>query len=200
MQNGQPSCFGKHWDPNNVECRGGNDPSYSHPKTGSNRRDMCRWYSACAAATNQGRTGQAVNIPVPPPPVPQSAFVPITNVVRPPSITTVPTPTPISPPVPIGSPQLPHAQPTQLAPQQHVAYMSGLPYTQPQFASQPILVPVNQPMPGTQVHSFLTVPEPYNPNVPMGTRLWRTVYRSMFKAAFVGAANFIDYNPLTPPR
>ena len=83
---------------------------------------------------------------------------------------------------------------------QQVSYIGSMPYAHPQFAAQPVLVPVNQPMPGAQVPSFLTVPEPMNLEVPMGVRLWRTVYRSMFKAAFVGAANFIDYNPITPSK
>lgn len=206
MQSGQPSCFGKLWDPNNAECRGGNDPSYSNPKTGSARRDICRWYSACSAETNRAKLENAVRNAPPAPPAAQPyapvqpPHVPMGNVVRPPPAAPpnvgIPVAQTVGPPVPLQT-QAMMLQPVQ---QQQVAYVGGAPYTQPGFAAQPVLVPVNQPMPGAQVPSFLTVPEPSNPDVPMGTRLWRTVYRSMLKAGFVGAANFMDYNPLTPPK
>jgi hypothetical protein len=87
-------------------------------------------------------------------------------------------------------------QPNQ---QQHVVYVGQAPWTQPQYAGMPVMVPANQPMAGASVASFLTVPEPDNPDVPAMTRFMRTIARSTFKAAFLGAANFIDYSPITPP-
>jgi hypothetical protein len=53
-------------------------------------------------------------------------------------------------------------------------------------------------MAGSAVPSFLTVPEPENPDVPPMARFMRTIFRSTFKAAFLGAANFLDYSPITP--
>jgi hypothetical protein len=61
-------------------------------------------------------------------------------------------------------------------------------------------VPMNQPMPGGQVPSFLTVPEPADDDVPMMLRFARTMWRSTCKAAAIGAANFIDFNPIGKPK
>lgn len=41
-------CFGKSWDPNDVECTGGIDPGYVHPYTKENRRDVCDLLLACS--------------------------------------------------------------------------------------------------------------------------------------------------------
>jgi hypothetical protein len=86
--------------------------------------------------------------------------------------------------------QQPHWQPPV---QQQVVSSGGVQYTQPQYAAQPLYVPVNAPMMGAQIPSFLTVPEPYDPDVSYGTRMLRTVTRSMGKAMCISVANFLDY-------
>lgn len=78
--------------------------------------------------------------------------------------------------------------------------MGQVPFTQPQYAHLPAMVPMNQPMLGGAVPSFLTVPEPEDPDVPLMARFARTIFRSTCKAVAIGAANFIDFNPITQPK
>jgi hypothetical protein len=201
MANQQPTCYGKLWDPNAVECRGGLDPSYSHPKMG-NRREMCKWYQACSAASTHSKLQQAAKV-APPPPPPQVAppqVVPATAIVR--------------PPPPAGMPQVMAPQQVQSAvqvpqaqavvhgppPQQQIAHAAGVAYTQPQYAAMPTMVPMNQPMMGSNIPSVLVVPEPPDPSVPLGLRMWREVTRAVGFAACLTAANFITYNPVGRPR
>lgn len=207
MSGDYPPCFGKLWDPRNNECKGGNDPSYVNPRTGTNKRDMCRFYSACSGATNQNRLNDATQGPQPPPVIPASRLGQKFPAPPPPA-PSAPTPGAIPPPPPIPPPApqqqtVPQAQvmsPQQPMAQQQVTYMGQMPWTQPGYAGQPALVPMNQPMPGAAVPSFLTVPEPVNPDVPFMTRFARTMWRSACKATAIGAANFIDYNPITPEK
>ena len=209
---GCPGCYGKHWDANAIECRGGNDPSYQNPGNGTNKRDICAWYQMCCSATNRTRMEEAVRV-APPPPPPQ------------PMLPTYPNQQPVYAPQgyapqqgyrPAGPPVMPPAPqqaiipvtigPQQYGPTQQVAYVGSMPYTNPACAHTPLMVPMNMPMQGSQIPSFLTVPEPADPNVSPGLQLWRTVYRNMIKAACAGCAGWIDYNPIgrypavQPPR
>ena len=188
-QTGQPSCFGMSWDASSVECRGGNDPCYTHPGNGGNRREMCSWYTACSAATNRAKAVQAAQS-APRPPANYGIVQP-TNLVRLPVVQAPP------PPAQIKAPQMTisHQVVPQQVPQQVVQH-GGAYCTQPEHAYQPALVPINQPMPGGSIPSFLTVPEPTNPCTPPGVVLARTVLRSVVKAAAMACANFIDYNPI----
>lgn len=193
-QNGQPTCFGVQWDANAVECRGGLDPNYAHPGNGSNRREMCRWYSQCSAATNNQRIRSAAQVAPPPPPVQPPPLVHPQSLVRPPAPTVAP-PQPTTAIVPQPAPQqtrVVHGPP----PAQQVAYVGSQPYTQPEHAAMPTMVPMNQVMQGANTGSFLMVPEPEDEEVPWSARLWRNTYRAMGKAAFMTLANFIDYNPI----
>lgn len=201
MSGQAPPCYGKHWDPNSRECRGGNDPAYVNPVTGTNKRDICQYYGSCSAATNGARlremsgvqpTPSHFQLPqAPPPPQAAPAYqVPVRQQV-PTAAFSAPVPQPVQAPV----------QSIVVAPnpnqQQHVVYVGQAPWTQPQFAATPLMVPMSQPMQGAAVPSFLTVPEPDNPDVPVMARFARTIFRSTFKAAFLASANFIDYSPIT---
>ncbi len=221
MQNGQPSCYGQLWDGSNVECAGGADPAYRHPTNGGNRREQCRWFSSCAGATTQGR--QSAGRGVVPPPAFSPPIIPTHQLVRHPGV--VPPPVIGPPPVPspphgapafgvphpqqqpqpqyhqpqpmmVQAPPAPQVQQAVAAGQQHITYAGPVPYTQPQYAYAPAMVPMNQPMQGAQTQSFVMVPEPLDPDVSTGVRLTRTITRSMFKAAGMAFANFWDYHPM----
>lgn len=63
QQHQKPPCFGDAWDPNEPECTGGRDPSYIHPKNGTNYREQCSFYHSCGrqvqlkkASANVGNT------------------------------------------------------------------------------------------------------------------------------------------------
>jgi len=200
MSGQAPPCYGKHWDPSSRECRGGNDPAYVNPVTGTNKRDICQYYGSCSAATNSSRlremsgvqpTPSHFQLPQAPPPpqVAPSYQVPVRQMA--PTALSAPVPQPVQAPtqaIVVGH------SPTQ----QHVVYVGQSPWTQPQFAATPMMVPMNQPMQGSAVPNFLTVPEPDNQDVPVMTRFARTIFRSTFKAMFLASANFIDYSPITP--
>lgn len=203
MQNGQPSCFGKHWDATHPECRGGNDPAYRHPTNGTNRRDQCQWFGACSATTNQQRLAPQPGVA--PPPMQQPQIVPAQALIqhRPAPIAPVPVPqmpqqqmvhpqmysqVQMQPMQPVQVQQVPQAQ-------QQVVYAGNVPYTQPPYAVHPSMVPMNQPMPGAATQSFLMVPEPVDPEVSNGRRLMATMMRSMIKAGSLAVANFMDYHP-----
>jgi hypothetical protein len=205
MSDTPPSCFGKHWNPKEPECRGGNDPSYINQVTGSNRRETCRWYSQCATAQNSPVVSPVIPPqallshrppPAPPRPVPSPAFSQ--------------TPAPPAPPSPqmqhqpvlqyssyqgVQAPQYVNHQHQHLQQQPH--HVQG-PYVQPVYAAQPVAVPANQPMVGAATQSFLMVPEPYNDGASHGQRLMRTMFRSMAKAGALAVANYMDYYPITP--
>lgn len=200
MQNGPPPCFGKEWEANAPECRGGIDPTYVHPRNGGNKRDQCQWYNACAQTTTNARAPQARG-PVNSPPIPAS------NLLRPPLPQTMQNMSVLqAPPVqqqpafmppPAPTQQLAYAPPAvqpQAAP--HVVYYGQTAYTSPGAAAVPVMVPMNTPMMGAQTQSFLMVQEPYeNDGTGHGTRLARTLVRSMGKAAALTVANYLDYHP-----
>ena len=191
MSEKHPPCFGQHWSASEAECRGGADPSYTHPTNGGNLRDPCRWYGQCAAQTNLNKTAPRAT--------PQSAVIPPQSLLqhhRPPA--------PPAPPRPLQSPPQPAAmQPSaQYLQQVHVPFQAMHPsaqggaYASPMYAAQPQAVPVNQPMVGAETQSFLMVPEPLDPHTSHAKRMSRTVFRSMFKAGALAVANYLDYYPV----
>lgn len=196
MTNQVPSCFGKQWEANHPECKGGTDPLYVNPKTGSHVRDRCKWYSQCAQKTVGTRTQQRTGGVIPP-----------QQILRPPPAPPAPN---FAPPMPnqntqarAAPPPLPAQQPQMAQPMyQQPVYHNNMPYVQPQMAAMPSAVPMNHAMEGAQVPSFVMVPEPYlNDGTSHGKRLARTMFRSMGKAAGIAFANYMDYYPFggSPP-
>lgn len=194
-----PTCYGKQWEANAPECKGGTDPMYVNPQNGSHVRDKCKWYSSCAQTTTGSRVQQGAQGVIPP-----------TNLLKPPPAPPAPSPM-FAPPVPQPQQQIQRApfaappvpptmqqQPVQVMPQQYAqpqqVYHNGVMYAQPHAAAMPAMVPANHAMMGAQIPSFVTVPEPYlNDGVSHGQRLARTMFRSMTKAAAIAVANYMDY-------
>lgn len=233
-----PSCFGDEWEEKHVECRGGLDPLFSDPETGSNKREKCSWYEACAHQKHIGRqqgeqlipTQQLFRFPPPPGPVQQAQpaqqppqfqvpQVPVpsyANVIRNvaqqvAAAPQVPVQNPMRPPMQPQAPSvqtffLPNQQPQQPQPQYYQqpqqAQQYQPPYAQgmvpPYMASMPGMVPMNYVMPGTQMPSFLTVPEPMVYGQHWSRRLAFTLLRGMVKAFGMTLANFFDHTPVTP--
>jgi len=217
----EPPCFGQLWDAKSVECRGGADPTYINPADGTNRRDICQWYSQCGART-QARN-QA-----------QQQYIPVQQLVRPP----IPTINQQMPPTPQMQPfqnftqglaqiarpliqsfqqtQQPQQQMIQVQQQQQPQMRPPQPqYPQPQYgfaqpilvdprmAANPYVVPMNYPGPGQQMPAYLTVPEPLN-GQPWYVRLASVLLRSMLKATGHSIANYFDHTsfyswPNPPP-
>lgn len=57
-----PECFGTHWDPAAVECRGGVDHNYTNAKTGSHIREKCFFFQSCGAKVQAMRSIQPVPV------------------------------------------------------------------------------------------------------------------------------------------
>ena len=213
-----PRCFGEHWDISSRECVGGNDPAYVNTKTGSSMRPACSWRELCQqrhqhqkTKENKSMSGNWVpssnlnrNQPRPAPrPMIQAPPAPVTRQQAPMQpqqvAVTQPQPAPVpSAPAPVQIPQqIPQQMPQQMPqPQQQihtVAHQGSTVYTQPSMASQPIMVPMNQPMQGAETQSFLMVAEPVNPAVSKSQRLFRTLTRSAIKSTALALANFVDY-------
>lgn len=99
------------------------------------------------------------------------------------------------------------AQPAQQVAPAPVAYMQQ-PHQQqpmamvpPQMAVTPHHVPMNYVMPGAQVPSFLTVPEPIVQGQHWAVRLLYSLGRGCLKASGMVLANFFDHTPVNkwPP-
>lgn len=199
----QPSCFGKSWDPNHVECKGGLDPAYSNPRTGTKVRDECSWFNSCRQQV-QGR------------PLPSPQLLPSTSLLRPSAAPQRPMTPPYSPPRPTyAAPPTHYSLPTAIqhvpqappAPQvQHIPIPSYQPqyhppashHQQPQPQHHqvappnyvpahlaqlgPAYVPMPYQMPGSQMPQYLTVPEPVTDDTHWMQRLLRELFRSVVKA------------------
>lgn len=184
-----PSCFGKHWNPQAVECRGGLDPMYTNPRDGSHKREKCQWYERCAPRTcaNQMSSNQPQqNVGVSPSRsiMPRSGPQVVQPVVQPQQQPSMMQPSMMQPPA-MQHPTQSFAQmvhPSQYAP----AYLA-------QFGQQ--MLPMNFQQPGMQIPAYLTVPEPIDLTVPWWKRLLTEVVRSMAKGAFHTGANWVDHNP-----
>lgn len=180
----QPSCFGKSWDPNHVECKGGLDPAYSNPRTGTKLRDECSWFNACRQQV-QSRPSMpllpsaallqrpAVSQPLQRPPAPPTQYAPRA-------------PTYSAPPVHYSLPSTPSYPTPQAAPaaqQFHPQVMSQQNYVPAHVAQYgPAYVPMPYQNPGSQMPQYLTVPEPVTDDVHWAVRLGRELFRSIVKA------------------
>jgi hypothetical protein len=200
MSTSPPPCFGKSWEANHPECAGGLDAAYRNPRDQSNRRDKCAWFSACATRTVAARVAQHQ-------PSTQQV-IPVSHLVRQPMQPQPAQPSPI--PQPFQSIVKGVNQAAQSMTQQTMSMQArftpppGQPYygqpsplmVHPSQASMPWVVPMNYPAPGTQMPSFLTVPEPLGSS--LGRMLIATIARSMVKAGCWAMANWVDHIPLTP--
>jgi len=204
----QPSCFGKRWDPNETACKGGLDPLYAHPVTGTKYRDKCSWFNSCSQAmqhTQPARPAQPQLITptsllqktisatpsIRPPTMPMAHMPP-----APPQQTTVrPSYTPLATAYSLPSthsppaPPVPTAVPTTVTMPQYQAqqaqpfpmYPQG--FAPPNVAQYgPAMVAMPYQHPASQMPQYLTVPEPSNDNVHWALRLGRELFRSMVKA------------------
>jgi hypothetical protein len=201
--NAQPSCYGKSWDPNHVECKGGLDPGYENPIDHTKRRDPCHWFSACGQVVESERARQRAAQPL----------IPAPALVRPPAALSPPRPALPAPP-PAYTPPRPPLQP--------MPPPAPVPSYQPQYAHQPAApqqpayaVPIQQQMvppyvaqqgpqyvyapyqlPGTQMHQYLAMPEPVTDDVHWGVRLVRELFRSIAKAFGHSLAAHFDSNSI----
>ena len=210
------TCFGKSWDPNNTACSGGNDPAYLHPERGTNKRDPCIWFNACATRVTAAKQPQ------------QQQLIPAQQLVRQqqqqptPQMPQMPATQPTSPWGPIGPavgalvnrymPQgiastAPYQTPVHPQQQQQMYHQHLYQQPQPMMAPQmvhpsmaltPYAVPMNYQAPGAQMSGYLTIPEPVVPGQHWGARLFLNVARSMAKASGHTVANFFAHTPISP--
>lgn len=185
----QPSCFGKSWDPNAVECKGGLDPAYSNPRTGTKLRDACSWFQQCRQQVSAPQllpSSSLMSRPaIAPPRLPPTGYTPYV----PPKPTYAAPPTHYSLPTAMQVlPQAPPAPQIQHAPQ---FYHQPMPQHQPPAQNYvpahvaqlgPAYVPMPYQNPGSQMPQYLTVPEPVNDNVHWATRLFRELFRAVIKS------------------
>jgi hypothetical protein len=204
----QPSCYGKSWDPDHVECRGGLDPAYEHPRNGTHHRDECSWLRPCGQIVEAERArqrqpmqlipAQALTRPTAAPVPPRLPQAPVSYSPPRAPVQHMPQPTPsyqpqYVPPAPVYAPP-PAPAPTQAqqyyqpAPQ----HMMVPPYVA-QFGPQHVYPPYQ--LPGSQMPQYLTVPEPVNEGVHWLTRLGRELFRSIIKAFGHSLSAHADSNP-----
>jgi hypothetical protein len=204
----QPSCFAKSWDPNHVECKGGLDPAYNNPVTGTKMREKCSWFNSCSQAMHKTapvappspqlvpptallQRAVAATTPIKMPPMPPAHVPP-----RPPTYTGSATQYSL-PTVHAQAPHVAHAPQVQQPVAQHMVQqmhqVHQMPvYQQPVVPQQyapphvaqfgPAYVPMPYQLPGSQMPQYLTVPEPVNDHVPWYLQLLRELGRSMVKA------------------
>jgi hypothetical protein len=170
----QPSCYGKSWDPNHVECKGGLDAAYENPRDKTHRRDRCAWFVPCSQTMNFQGTAQPT-----PQPVQSQQIIPTRSLLHRPAVD-VPPPRPIAPQpqppytpprppthIPAPTPSYQH-YPQYAAPppqQQHqpmqqymAAPMQMVPPHVAQYGPQLVYQPYQHP--SMQMPNYLTVPEP----------------------------------------
>jgi hypothetical protein len=205
-------CFGRHWDPNDVECRGGHDPCYVHPRNQTHVRDRCVHYTDCARRTSESQVQQSQQpYQQQPMPYPQPQLIPVQQVLRPQLTPTYQRPyTGLAGPAP--QPQIQPVVPLkQMLPPAYQNLYNQVQQQNPQWANAlaaqmappsmaqwgPQMVPMNFQWPGMQMPGYLTVPEPVQSN-PWYVRLGHEVIRAMLKSAFHQGANFFDHNTFRP--
>lgn len=201
---GIPACFGKSWEAKSTVCAGGLDPAYLHPE-GGHKRDRCRYYGSCASRTTaanlqqeRAQTISASTLVRQPPKIHDPFQGMLRNIQS--GATQVAQRVgniPVKPQTQI-LPSIPSMPTMPTAPQ--VAHTPQAPqgYVHPSMASVPHMVPVNHQMPGTQMPSYLTVPEPIIPGQGLGRPFAATVGRSIMKAVGHTIANWFDHVPWNP--
>lgn len=197
-----PNCFGKYWEESNAECCGGLDPLYIDSETDTNKRPPCAWFRSCESAYVMN--GQQMSQPLIPPqhlirqpfvaPAPQPPPPPWRSMEATMKAMAAVAPVPALPPLRPAPPPpvFPQHQAQQVM--QHPTY--PVPLVPPPQAVMPHYVPMNYTMPGAQVPSFLTVPEP--PGQSWKARLIFSLLRGIAKSVGLVLANFFDHTPITP--
>lgn len=193
--NSPPACFGKSWEAHHVECNGGLDPAYTHPRRGDHKRDRCSWYTHCASRTAAGKLQPA-------------GVVPVANLVKP-TMPTMPQPPQATVQsvraasqsvaqqvgnIQVRVPNAPVQQAPQYQQQPPMQYGYGA-VAHPSMTSMPYAVPMNYPAPGMQMPAYLTVPEPIIPGQSLMRPFAATMGRSVLKALGHAAANWFDHIP-----
>lgn len=195
---GAPSCYGTQWSATAVECTGGPDPAYTHPQTGAHVRERCGFYQMCGAATSSARLQYNQ---------PQPALVPTAALTRP--LPQPPAPVQVLPkpvaPNPYIAPKVPPQQFVQQYQQQYQPVQYQQQHMVPPWIAQqgPALVPMQYQQPGSQIPGYLSVPEPVVAGDSWLSRLFREIFRSVFKASAHTTASFFDHTPIKehkPPQ
>jgi len=200
MSNSPPICFGKSWEAHHVECNGGLDPAYTHPKRGDHKRDRCSWYTHCASRTAASKLQPeklvpAANLVKSSMPVMPQPFQAVVQGVRTASQHVAQQVGNIQ----VRIPNMPApVAPVQMTPQ-YPQYQQGYGVmTHPAAASVPYAVPMNYSSPGMQMPAYLTVPEPIIPGQSLVRPFAATMGRSVLKALGHAAANWFDHIPWNP--
>jgi hypothetical protein len=171
-----PNCFGKEWDRNAPECKGGLDPTYSDPRTGGHVRERCSFFQECGARTLS--TSREVQL------------LPASSLARPSQV-------PVTQAAPAGTfsgwlQQIEAQRQTALA-----QVRPAIPTYQPPVQQM-------QPYPGGAVYpathyqinhmvpEFLTAPEERAPGEGLWPVLGREILRAVFKSLGLAIARFFD--------
>ncbi len=205
VQNAEPHCFGKEWDPKDVDCTGGLNPAYRNPTDGSRQQPACTHHDACRVRLVLQRVQEGERSGV---------------LIRPESLVRGRMSSPTQNPQPYQAPVQPYRPPQAAPVQQHAHVPSvqvppGYPQYPPQVYQQPYpqqgYAPPGYPPPypypvptqpmqyarenlgvSPHVHPYLAVPEPRKPGEIM-VPLKREMLRASFKAMGQTFANFFDF-------
>ena len=173
-----PNCFGKLWQADHVECKGGLDPAFVNEKTGSHVREKCWFFDSCGARTQAAKLEAHRGLVQP-----ESLVRPQVPFIRP-QQTVAPTPPPTQGYIERFAQSVQQQQvPRPTFPVQQAPVQYG--YQQ--------MMPVNYQMPG-----YLTVPEERGSSL-LGF-VGRTVTRSILKSLGHSIAHLFDTTTLGPPH
>ena len=173
-------CFGKHWDENVPQCKGGADPAYVSPE-GSSIRQRCPLFTQCAAAT---ATNQLKRMSVRTEEV-KREHVSVTQGAQ-------PTEANLAPRQP--APPAPAPQSQAMAPPQHPTMSMMTPHPMQGYIS-PHMAPYVQ-APGMGMPGYLSVPEPRVPGQHWGWELFFNVLRSVIKGAAHTTGCYFDHTAI----
>jgi hypothetical protein len=175
MPTDEERCFGKYWEENNPECKGGPDPSCGRV------RQRCELYEQCGRAFRMGQATQRMQQP------PRPAHVPVSA-----PLTTVPA-RPLAPyyvppaPVPVTRPY-------------STGYTQPQPSPSPQQFYPAVMHPVQSLLPN-EAPAFLTVMEPSVEGVPLWQRIMAESVRAALKGVLAHSSFVVDHTTYfhTPP-
>ena len=204
-----PKCFASLWDPNNVKCTGGADPTFwnngTHVRPRCNvehkcrvEQDRCNKEQLIQPMNNLTRPWQSVEVAGQQPtqiPINQAANPYYQPQMRPavPSPVNQNYPTTAWQPRPMQPQPTPQVQPSQV-PIMHAPTMGApMAWVPPGQAASPVYVPQNYPAPGMQIPAYLTNPEP--PDQGIVSMMVNSCIRAALKGAFHTAANLMDHIP-----
>ena len=204
---GQPPCFGKLWDPHDVECTGGPDAAFKDAN-GNHVRERCVFFEQCGAIRQADTRVTA-------PPTPPPYLTQLHPNAPPPGRTTYPQTfggqVPRTTPTALAAMANPYQQQQQQQQQliqqllQQVAAlkqntqntMMGMPPQHPQqmVPGYQQMMPVNFAIP-----QYLTVREERTPDGTVWGMLGREIARSMGKSFGHTLSNFFDSTPWFGPK